>query len=272
MKLLHMEIEIDRYRHTPTNTHIYIYIYYIYILYIYIYVLYIYTHIHIHIYMYTSKQLHLWYRGVVLRVNPNPNLVGAVLLAGGGGGDAAVQKRSVHTSKQIHLWYRGVVLRVVVCGVVLVACCCSWVKPRRRRRSCTENKCAYRKVVDWVRSRRARRVYYTTSLVYETEMKAAGALKSICSSWEWPVSLPYVLSLLVWPVSLCILRNKLLVAELWLRLRLAAAPLLCWLNACCGLWMTACDVPALLTHDPKACGWPLPWCLHGASEWMRLAL
>jgi len=42
----------------------------------------------------------------------------------------------------------------------------------------------------------------------------------------------------------------LLVAELWLRLRLAAAPLLCWLNACCGLWMMACAVPALLTHDP----------------------
>jgi len=41
-----------------------------------------------------------------------------------------------------------------------------------------------------------------------------------------------------------------LVAELWLRLRLAAAPLLCWLNACCGLWMTVCAVPALLTHNP----------------------
>ena len=45
-------------------------------------------------------------------------------------------------------------------------------------------------------------------------------------------------------------QNPLLVVELWLRLRLAAAPLLCWLNACCGLWMTACAVPALLTHDP----------------------
>jgi len=47
-----------------------------------------------------------------------------------------------------------------------------------------------------------------------------------------------------------ITRPELLVAELWLRLRLAAAPLLCWLNACCGLWMTTCTVPALLTHDP----------------------
>ena len=32
----------------------------------------------------------------------------------------------------------------------------------------------YRKVGDWVRSRRARRVYYTTSLEHETEIESCG--------------------------------------------------------------------------------------------------
>jgi len=34
--------------------------------------------------------------------------------------------------------------------------------------------CIYRKVGDWVRSRRARRVEYTTSLEYETEIESGG--------------------------------------------------------------------------------------------------
>ena len=34
--------------------------------------------------------------------------------------------------------------------------------------------CIYRKAGDWVRSRRARRVYYKTSLAYETEIESGG--------------------------------------------------------------------------------------------------
>jgi len=34
--------------------------------------------------------------------------------------------------------------------------------------------CIYRKVRDWVSSRRARCVYYTTSLEYETEIESGG--------------------------------------------------------------------------------------------------
>jgi len=53
------------------------------------------------------------------------------------------------------VWHPLLVLRVVVCGVVLVVSCVVYTTERKGQ----------------VRARRARRVYYTTSLEYETEIE-----------------------------------------------------------------------------------------------------